>query len=183
MTDFEKMIHERKDAFEAEPPVGHFERFTEKLGKDFGKPGKVRRKYYLQIAAAVLFVLLAGNQARMYINVKKMTPVTLASVSPEYGEVEFYYTSAIRQGMHQWNELTKEGFISANEQQMMKSEMKEFDETYARLQKDLQANPEDERVINAMLEVYQTRLSIITLIINKLEKIKQQKLSHHETEI
>ena len=183
MTDFEKIIRERQDAFEAEPPMGHFERFTEKLEKDFGKPRKVRRKYVLQIAAAILFVLLAGNQARMYIHVRKTEPVTLASVSPEYGEVEFYYTSAIRQGMLQWNELTKEGFISANEQQMMKSEIKEFDETYARLQKELQTNPEDERVINAMLEVYQTRLSIITLIINKLQKIKQQKLNHNETEI
>jgi len=43
------------------------------------------------------------------------------------------------------------------------------------LQVDLEANPTDERVINAMLEYYQARMNIITIIINKLQDAKQQK--------
>jgi len=114
---------------------------------------------------------------------KDHQPPTLSSVSPEYREVEYYYTTAIGQGMSQWKNLAEQGLISPEDQETMESEMKEFDETYARLQRELEASPGDERVINAMLEVYRSRLSIITLIINKLETIKQQKKASHETNI
>lgn len=65
----------------------------------------------------------------------------------------------------------------------MENELEDFDRIQAQLQKELEANPEDERVINAMLEYYQAKLSIITLIIEKLKEAKQQKITHNETEI
>jgi hypothetical protein len=46
---------------------------------------------------------------------------------------------------------------------------------YQQLLADLKANPNDERVINAMLEYYQSRMNVITLIINKLKEAKKQK--------
>ncbi len=184
MTDLlEKAIRENRDAFDDEAPIGHFDRFEEKLDRAFSKKKKLSPKFWLQVAAAVVFVLLIGNQVRMYLDREEVQPVSLASVSPEYGEAEFYYTAAIDQGLHEWDKLIKDGIISAEEQQAMEQEMKEFDETYSRLQNELKANPEDERVINAMLELYQAKLSIITMIITKLEDIKQQKLTKDGTEI
>lgn len=180
------IIQKNRDAFEAEPMEGHFERFQLRQEASSAKRKGYGRRYYLKIAAAVLVVFLAGNQVRMYFSNESRDEaklLTLSSVSPEYSEVEYYYISAIGQGMSHWTKLQEQGLISPEEQQMMETEMKEFDETYARLQKELEASPEDERVINAMLEVYQSRLSIITLIINKLETIKQQKKTSHETKI
>jgi hypothetical protein len=98
---------------------------------------------------------------------------TLASVSPEYQEVEFYYTNAINVGLNQWETLNNEGFISDEEQKMMDAELVEFEERFKNLQQDLAANPNDERVINAMLEYYQAKLSVINMIVNKLEEVKQ----------
>ena len=187
MTDpLKNMIQKNKDAFEMEPPEGHFERFQMKLETTPVKKKWMSTRSWSEIAAAVLIIILAGNQARIYFSndsTEKTRLLTLSSVSPEYSEVEYYYISAIDEGMSHWEKLRKQGMISPKEQKMMEIEMKEFDDTYVRLQKDLEANPEDERVINAMLEVYQSRLSIITLIINKLETIKQQKKTNHETEI
>lgn len=181
MTDpLKNSIQKNREAFEVEPQEGHFERFQLRLEAYPVKRKAFGKKSYLQIAAAILFVLLAGNQLRMYLAQEKDKPPTLSSVSQEYGEVEYYYTTAIGQGMSQWEKLLAQGLISPEDQNMMESEMKEFDETYARLQQELEASPEDERVVNAMLEVYQSRLSIITLIINKLETIKQQKKASHE---
>ncbi|WP_163713909.1 hypothetical protein [Mangrovibacterium lignilyticum] len=179
----EKTIRENKAIFEEDAPEGHFERFEQRLNQLKIRPLKNRRKLYLQIAAAVAFALLLGNQVHMYLQVPEVQPVTLASVSPEYGEAEFYYTSAIDQGMRHWEKLTADGVITPDEQEMMQQEITEFDATYKRLQKELAANPEDERVINAMLELYQTRLSIINLIIDKLEEIKKQKTNSYESEI
>ena len=176
----DKIIRENKTAFEEDAPKGHFERFEQRLNQKRIRPEKNRKKLYLQIAAAVVFVLMATNQVRMYLQVPDVKPVTLGSISPEYSEVEFYYVSAIGQGMEHWEKLTADGMISQDEQDMMKKEILEFDETYKRLQQDLVANPDDERVINAMLEMYQTRLNIINLIIDKLEHIKKLKANNHE---
>ena len=145
----------------------------------------------LKIAAAVVFVFLAVNQIAIYLNPERNgnqvqnneNSVSLASISPEYGEIEFYYTNAINAGLTQWTSLSEEGFISEEEQQMMDIELKDFEDRFKDIQKDLAANPHDERVINAMLQYYQTKLSIINMIVDKLEEVKQQKNTENEIEI
>lgn len=183
----EKIIREHKHELEEDAPLGHFERFEAKLNKEHKKPFRVDRKFILQLAASLIFILLLGNQLRMYFGPdqtsQEQETVTLASVSDEYSEVEFYFTSAISQGMSEWDKLVEDGYISEANQEMMTNEIKEFDRMQEQLQKELQANPDDERVIQAMLEYYQAKLSVITLIIDKLKEVKNQKLTHNETEI
>lgn len=172
-----------------EPFEGHFDRFEEKL-KAQHKTRRLTWNMVLKVAAVVVFALLATNQAFIYfssdsqgllLNATKNEDITLASVSPEYQEVEFYYTTSINTGLEQWNALTQEGMISEDEEAMMQNELKEFERLYKNLQSDLASNPNDERVINAMLEFYQTKLSLINMIVNKLEEVKQQKNNHDES--
>lgn len=183
----EKIIRENRNKLEEDAPLGHFERFEAKLNKQHRKPFRTDRKFILQLAASLVFVLLLGNQLRMYFapdHTSQPTEIaTLSSVSDEYSEVEFYFTSAINQGMSEWNKLIKDGYISEANQKMMTNEIKEFDRMEKQLQKELQANPDDERVIQAMLEYYQARLSVTTLIIDKLKEVKHQKITQNETEI
>jgi hypothetical protein len=65
---------------------------------------------------------------------------------------------------------------------MMQYELDEFEEVYLKLQSDLSLSPNDERVINAMLDYYQTKLSLINMIIEKLKEVKQKNNMSHETE-
>ena len=175
---------------ENKPMDGHFERFEAKL-KTQHKKRKITFNVVWKVAAAVIFVLLATNQTFIYFSPNQQSPfynsrnnneVTLASVSTEYEEVEFYFTNAINVGLNQWNSLNDDGFISEEEQKMMDDELAEFEDRFKTLQTDLAANPKDERVVNAMLEYYQTKLSVINMIVNKLEEVKQ-KNSNHETNI
>ena len=185
----EKLIQNNLDELnDNEPMDGHFERFEAKL-KAQNKTRKISLNFILKVAAAVVFVFLATNQAFIYfspnsqgliLTANNKPEVTLASVSPEYKEVEFYYTTSINTGLDQWNELNNAGYISDEEQAIMQDELKEFENLYKSLQNDLSANPNDERVINAMLEFYQTKLSLINMIVNKLEEVKQQKNNHDE---
>ncbi len=183
----EKIIRENKDALEQDAPMGHFERFEAKLNKDFKHRNKFGPKLYLQLAASLVFVLLLGNQLRIYFApdqaIHQDETATLSSVSDEYREVEFYFTSAINQGMTEWDKLIEDGFISEADQQMMSKEIEEFERMQNQLQQELQSNPDDERVINAMLDYYQARLSVTTLIIDKLKEVKHKKITQHETEI
>jgi hypothetical protein len=120
----------------------------------------------------------------MWFFPEKQENITLGSISEEYREVEFYYTNAIQMGMSQWEKLSDEGLVTEAEQKMMQEEQQDFDQMYKQLQEDLKANPNDERVINAMIEYYQARMNVITIIINKLEEVKQLKnKKSHEIEI
>lgn len=179
----EQLIGANLDALnDAEPADGHFERFELKLQQQ--KQGKVfRLQSVLKVAAAVVFVLLAVNQARIYLLPEKPQQFTLANVSPEYREVEFYYTNAINSGINDWKSLADAGLVSEEEQQAMKNELRDFEQRFQNLQAELSANPNDERVINAMLEYYQAKLSVITMIVTKLQEAKRQNNTKHEIEI
>jgi DNA polymerase II small subunit/DNA polymerase delta subunit B len=76
--------------------------------------------------------------------------------------------------------LENEGLISDSEKQMFEKEQKEFDQMYLKLLEDLKANPDDERVINAMLEYYQSRMNVLSMIVNKLKEVKQHKRLQNE---
>jgi hypothetical protein len=173
-----------------EPNEGHFERFEARLQAMNKKKKVISLRIVWRVAAAAVFAFLLVNQAVIWFSggTQNQNPVagnsemTLASVSPEYEEVEFYYTNAINVGLDQWEKYVNQGLISAEEQEMMQYELDEFEEVYLKLQSDLSLSPNDERVINAMLDYYQTKLSLINMIIEKLKEVKQKNNMSHETE-
>jgi hypothetical protein len=182
--ELERLILNNRSSIQDEEPLeGHFERFEARLLQNKKPAQIITLRAILKVAAIVVFALLAVNQARIYFFTEKQENLSLGSISAEYREVEFYYTNAIQLGMNQWEKLKDEGLISETEQQMMQTEQEEFDLMYQKLLEDLKANPEDERVINAMLEYYQSRMNVITLIINKLQEVKQQKYANNEKSI
>jgi hypothetical protein len=61
-------------------------------------------------------------------------------------------------------------------------EMKSMDSTYVSLQRELKANPNDERIINAMIEHYQTKLEVMTYIVNQLKTIRNDNHNKKENE-
>ena len=46
-----------------------------------------------------------------------------------------------------------------------------MDNMYEELQKDLKANPNDERVINAMIEHYQRKVEVMNYILSQLKEV------------
>ncbi len=182
--ELERLILNNRHSFQDEEPLeGHLERFEARLQKASKPSRMIYLRMSLKVAAVVVFALLAVNQARIWFIPEKHETLSLGSISEEYREVEFYYTNSIQLGMTQWTKLKDEGFISESEQQSMQKEQEEFDQMYQKLLSDLNANPNDERVINAMLEYYQARMNVISIIINKLQEVKKQKHTSHDLEI
>jgi len=187
----ELIAKNRKELNDNEPPAGHFGRFEARLEGFQGKKKGNTLSIVWKIAAAAVFTFLIVNQTIIWFTGKDESPsgtreesgMTLASVSPEYEEVEFFYTNAIHVGLTEWERMTGEGMITKEEQQMMEHELEEFEQTFQILQSDLCANPHDERVINAMIEYYQTKLSLINMIIEKLQEVKQKNNDENEKEI
>jgi hypothetical protein len=167
---------------EEEPPSGHSERFEARL-RDEGKIRNFQWNRVWKVAAAVVFVLLVFNQMRMWISSEPENSFSLADVSPEYAEVEYYYTAAIQNGIETLNGYAASGLLPDDEHALMQQEFREFERRYEELQIEFEANPYDERVINAMMDYYQAKLDVLTLIINKLHEVKQQKIMSHEREV
>ena len=186
----ELILKNREELNDNEPVSGHFDRFEARLKSTGDRKNLVFNIAWKSVAAAV-FAFLAVNQAIIWFasdktgsdKIVENSKMTLSSVSPEYEEVEFFYSNAINVEMLQWERMVNEGLISEEEQKMMDGELIEFEKNFTKLQTDLSANPSDERVINAMLEYYQTKLSLLNMIVEKLEDVKQNINTNYEKEL
>jgi hypothetical protein len=173
MKSIDDIIRSNKDYFEdEEPSEGHFERFNRKLEKRFQTNTTTRSivPYLLKAAVVTLLVTLSSLWTWDHFIRPGSNRMTLGQVSPQYKEVENYY-------LHQVNIM--EGEIvnvdlknHPNQKAMLMKEMNSMDSTYISLQKELKANPNDERIINAMIEHYQTKLDVMTYIVSQLKSIK-----------
>jgi hypothetical protein len=95
--------------------------------------------------------------------------MTLGEVSPEYQQVEHYY---VKQVSMIENEITTLDIVSNEDQnKILMDELNEMDDMYKELQKDLNANPNDERVINAMIEHYQRKIEVMNYILSQLKDV------------
>jgi hypothetical protein len=176
MKTIEEIIRSNRDFFEeAEPSEGHFERFSRKLEMRFGRVITVKRSivpYLLKAAVVTLLVTLSSLWTWDHFLRPDRNRMALGDVSPEYREVENYYIHQVNLVENEINDVKI--FNNTAQKEMIKEEMKSMDSVYMQLQKELKANPNDERIINAMIEHYQTKLEVMTFIVNQLKAIRNE---------
>jgi cytochrome c-type biogenesis protein CcmH/NrfG len=184
MKTIEEIIRSNHDFFEdREPSEGHFERFERKLKARFGTVTTVKRSivpYLLKAAVVTLLVTLSSLWTWDHFIRPESRRMALGDVSPEYKEVENYYIHQVNLMEDQIN--TIEFMNDLEHRDMLMSELKSMDSVYIQLQKDLKANPNDERIINAMIEHYQTKLEVLTVIVNQLKAIRNENINARKNE-
>jgi len=183
MKTIDELIRSNRDFFEeAEPSKGHFERFERKLEVRFGT-GTVKRSivpYLLKAAVVTLLVTLSSLWTwDTFLNPGR-NKMALGDVSPQYREVENYYIHQVNMMESELGSITLTNDPEHNE--MLKNEMKGMDSVYVQLQKDLKANPNDERIINAMIEHYQTKVEVMSYILNQLKDLRNETQNTMEDE-
>jgi hypothetical protein len=183
MKNIEDIIRNNKESFDgAEPSDGHLERFSRKLEIRFGEKTLKRSivPYLLKAAVVTLLVTLSSLWTWDHFIRSDRNRMTLGDVSPQYKEVENYY-------VHQVNlmesELINIDLKNNSEQKiMLVAEMNSMDSIYVQLQKELKANPDDERIINAMIEHYQTKVEVMSYIVSQLKAIRNENQNNKENE-
>jgi len=175
MKTIDEIIRDNRDFFEdREPSEGHLDRFNRMLEMRF-HAGGVKRSivpYLLKAAVVTVLITLSSLWTWDHFIRPGRNRMTLSEVSPQYREVENYY-------IHQVNLMENE-IVSANlpgnaeQMEVLRNEMQNMDSVYVQLQKDLNANPNDERIINAMIEHYQTKVEVLTFIVNQLKAIRNE---------
>lgn len=173
MKNLEKYITENRDAFNSlEPSADHFLRFEKKL-RSKGRP-KVIRLIAPALKVAAMFILVALSSLWVMDNMfpgKKLNGgITLSEVSPEYKEVEIYYTSLINEKYAQ----IKSFDLNSEEGQkdILMNEIEEMNAIYKSLSQELKSDPNNERIINAMIQYYQMKAEVMNQIIEKLKEFE-----------
>jgi hypothetical protein len=183
MSTIEDFIKENKDMFtNIEPPEGHFERFELKL-KNQQRRNRIRFIGRISSMAAIGLVVIASS-IFIYDRYFDREPamLNLRDINPQMQKVEYYYTSQIDELSAGLDSLSTD--TQADIKKMMTEELAEMDSLHLELQKKLGSNPGDDRVVNAMITYYQTKLGMMKSFLNTLAQIKQSNNSknvNHES--
>ncbi len=177
MSDLEKYIIENRDSIDtAEAPGGHLKRFRKKLQQERNNDaGGIKFRHSLQIAASLAVIITSGvviiktGQGGNKIAVKGPTE--------EFQEVRTYYASQVND---RYEDIAAIPFDSALEQEILLRELSEMDNYHNELLKELNANPGDERVMNALIQHYRIKLQVMDQIIEQLLQFKNSKTNQNE---
>ena len=179
MDKLDKIFKEQRDAFDEEPLEGHFQRFEEKLQQFHSKKRFQLKSWpFLKIASVLIILLLSANLVIYMLPDKKINLPQYAN--KELNETANFYTVKINSGIVQLKQMADQGIGSEQELTIVRKELEEMDQQLQDLQKEYSKNPDDERVVNSLIEYYQTKLNIINTIKTDLENIKSLKNSNHE---
>jgi hypothetical protein len=175
MNRLEEIIKRGRSEFDdREPSDGHFERFSFKLATRLHTV-KTKRSiipYLLKAAVVTLLVTLSSLWTfDHFIRPSLKKTMTLSEVSPEYREVENYY---VRQVSFMENEFTSMDFNNPEQKKIMMQELASMDSTYVELQKELKANPNDQRIVDAMIKHYQSKIEVMSYLLDQLKQIKAE---------
>ncbi|MGB8358504.1 MAG: hypothetical protein WCD55_07795 [Bacteroidales bacterium] len=175
MNRLEEIIRKGRSEFDdREPSDGHFERFSFKLATRL-HAGKTKRSilpYLLKAAVVTLLVTLSSLWSfEHFIKPSLKKTMTLSEVSPEYREVEKYY---VREVNFMENEFTSIDFNNPEQKEIMMKELASMDSVYVELQKELKANPNDQRIVDAMIKHYQSKIEVMSYLLDQLKQIKAE---------
>ncbi len=175
MNSLEEIFKKGRSEFDdREPSDGHFERFSFKLATRL-HAGNLKRSiipYLLKAAVVTLLVTLSSLWSfDHFIKPNLKRTMTLSEVSPEYREVESYY---VQQVNFIEGEFTTLDFRNPEQKEIMMQELASMDSVYVELQKELKANPNDQRIIDAMIKHYQSKIDVMSYILEQLRQIKEE---------
>jgi len=181
MKELEKLVRDHRNEFDdSEPQDGHFDHFLEKLDRQKKKKSFGSIPNFLKVAAIITFVIFSGVTG---YQIRKMQSnhFGLGEISPEYKEVELFYTNNINNQLYMLKKLGR--FNKEQHQSILKEELKDMDKRYGQLKKELEFHPDDERIIQAMIEYYQVKTNVLNRIIEQLYQIKKQNRSIPNTSV
>lgn len=183
MKTIEEIFRGNRDIWDnREPDAGHFERFSVRmeLRREARRTKRSIVPYLLRAAVVTLLVTLSSLWTWDHFIRPDTSRMSLGEVSPQYREVENYYLHQV--SIMEDEIINTETRNSPEQKQILISELRSMDSVYVSLQKELKANPDDERIISAMIDHYQRKLEVMTYIVDQLQAIRENNINTKENE-
>jgi hypothetical protein len=171
MKPLDEFIKMNLDHFNDEEPLqGHFERFDKRLENPVFRNSDPYRIWMItKIAAAVLlaFVISYSIFHRTGYIRGNLDRWIVSNNYPELREAEAFYTY---QFDNYYSQIKKLGFNDdQNQKKQVLRELSEMDRQVQIMKQDLIQNPDDERVMHAIINSYQVKLEIMDMIIARTQ--------------
>ena len=180
MSNIEKQIKEQRLLLDSDRPrEGHEDRFMQKLeGLPERRPHRrVRFRHAIQVAASVAIILTSA--ILLVRKDKSGNKVARQDLPAAVMEADIYYAS---QADARYNEIKSFDFSDEEEKAVLLEELKDLESYHQQLMKDLEANPDDERVVSALIRHYQLKLEVMDQIITQLNQVKSEISENDEKE-
>jgi hypothetical protein len=179
-----KYIEDNEAHFEMLPRSGHFDRFKQKQESQFKLHENRKAIWYVVGKIAAVFLLVFGV-GWLFFNLGKMQSTTsyanveegLVSFSDELIEAETFFTEQVN--------IKKEevlAFSSSNNKatKQIMLELEKLELQYIDLREELEVNRNNAQIINAMVENYRMRLSVLEKLLEQLKRSNTIKQKHHD---
>ena len=180
MSNIEKQIKEQRLLLDSDrPKEGHEDRFLQKLERlPEGRPvRRIRFRHAIQVAASVAIIFTSA--VLLVRQDKSGEKLAQQEIPAAVMEADFYYASQVDA---RYNEIKSFDFNDAEEKSLLLSELKDLESYQKQLMKDLEANPDDDRVVSALIRHYQLKLEVMDQIITQLNQVKSEISENHEKE-
>lgn len=177
--ELDKLFNEA-DLNVAEPPMGHRDRFKERLQHNDTSKGKAGKLYslwtpYLGLAALLILSLMLLTR---FVNFSEPQKRELGSVSEEMKNTQSFYTTVLQQELQNLEGMKNDQTARMIEDALVQMEALEKD--YEALTIDLVKSGNDQRVIYAMVANFQQRIDLLQTLLEKVEHINNQNPAAHE---
>ena len=189
----ERFIRDNREDFDAfEPSANLWDKLSQQLPADNsanlelgGQPLRKQKSFFpiffsknsIKIAASVLLVsglCFFFNQYQKSNN----PDAVVANVSPDNAKAVFQYASLIERKRDELKVLEIE---DPHLYQEFASEVDHLDLEYEKLKTELPKSPNQEEVIQAMVQNLQSQLGVLNQQLQIIQKIKQAKQNHENT--
>jgi hypothetical protein len=175
---FEKFIAENREAFDIlEPGPGVWN----KIENQIRKKRSISWRQILQRAALVAVIFAASyvvnEMIHRYYNHNKDTATAAAGkgpVVPGLREAEAYYAGLVNQKMDELKPVMAKCPVLEQE---LKYDMTELDSVYSDLKNDLKDNMANQEVIEAIIENYRLKISILEDLLTEIKPREEECLS------
>ncbi len=171
MKALDDYILKNLERFDTEEPInGHNDRFDAKLTQLDRKRGRRIGIIMLKIAAVLLLGLVISYAAiREFRFLNRNTENIITAIAyPELNEAEQFYTSQLNQYYSKIQDLRFNN--DKTEKKQIIDELSEMDQQVWVMKLDLRQNPDDERIVHAIINFYQVKIELMDMIIVRTQQ-------------
>ncbi len=175
MDRLEKYIKSHRDQFDdRNPDPALWDQIASKLPQKHDDSRRIAMWKWMSAAAVTLALVMCGVVAGMYMGNHR------GSQNPVYAEfmqAQQYYNV-------EYNKKKSELSQYAHDP-VLEKDLQELDKMYDGLSKEFQttSEPDKTELINAMIQIYKTRIELLERVLNKIEKYNDDQIQHEDEKV
>lgn len=171
MDKLKEYINNNRKAFDtAEVSEGLWERIEKGLEQDGEIPFRPKPWFKMGIAASVIMLLSLGYLAGKYSNPIQENK-EIIGLSPKYGAEMVRYTSFVEERKKQLNTFQD---VNPSLVQEFSEDLKALDDSYGKLKSELPNNPNQEIILDQMIENLNWQIELLDRQLDVIKKEKEQ---------